>query len=91
MSTKYASLVKTLRTNRSLSQSMVATKLDLSRQSYMAVESGARGLTLHEAEKLCEIYGISIQELSEATAPQHEKYKQMILAYLRSPISTDGK
>ena len=91
MSTKYASLVKSLRTKRGLSQSMAAEKLDLSRQSYMAVESGARGLTLHEAEKLCGLYGISMEELSKATAPQHEKYKQMILAYLRSPMSTDGK
>lgn len=91
MGTKYASLIKSLRANRGLSQSVVAEKLGLSRQSYMTVERGARELTLQEAGKLCELYGITIEELSKATTPQYEKYKQMILAYLRSPVSKDGK
>ena len=69
----------------------MAQKLGISRQSYMAVERGAREMTLLEAEKLCELYGISIEELSTATAPQYEKYKQMILAYLKSPVSRDGR
>jgi transcriptional regulator with XRE-family HTH domain len=91
MSTKYASFIKSLRTKRGVSQSVVAEKLGLSRQSYMAVERGVREMTLQEAERLCELYGISIEELSKATAPQYEKYKQMILAYLKSPVSTDGR
>jgi len=91
MSTKYAFFIKTLRLKRGLSQAVLAEKLSLSRQSYMAVERGAREMTLKEAEKLCEFYAISIEELSNATAPQYEKYKQMILAYLKSPVSTDGR
>ena len=91
MSKKYASFIKSLRTQRSLSQLAVAEKLGLSRQSYMAIERGARDMTLQEAENVCEMYGISIEELSKATAPQYEKYKQMILAYLKSSVSTDGK
>lgn len=91
MSTKYASFIKALRTKRGISQLVVAEKLGLSRQSYMAVERGVREMTLQEAEKLCELYGISIEELSKVTAPQYEKYKQMILAYLKSPVSTDGR
>ena len=91
MSTKYASFIKSLRTKRGLSQSVVAKKLNLSRQSYMAMERGTRGMTLQEAEKVCELYAISIEELSNAVAPQYEKYKQMILAYLNSSVSTDGK
>ena len=91
MSTKYASFIKILRLKRGLSQAILAEKLGLSRQSYMAVERGAREMTLQEAEKLCEFYVISIEELSSATAPQYEKYKQMILAYLKSPVSRDGR
>jgi len=91
MGTKYATLIKSLRAGRGLSQLIVAEKLGLSRQSYMAVERGVRELTLLEAEKLCELFGVSISELSRATAPQYEKYKQMIIAYLRSPVSADGK
>lgn len=91
MGTKYASHLKSLRTMRGISQSLIAEKLGISRQSYMAVERGTRGLTLQDAENLCKIYGISIWELSQATVPQYEKYKQMILAFLKSHISTDGK
>lgn len=91
MRTKYASFIKTLRIQRGISQLVVADKLGLSRQSYMAVEHGTREMTLQEAEKLCEIYAISIEELSKTTAPHYEKYKQMILAYLKFPVSTDGK
>lgn len=91
MGTRYASHLKFLRTKRGNSQSLVAEKLGISRQSYMALERGTRGLTLQDAESLCEIYGISIWELSQATVPQYEKYKQMILAYLESNVSTDGK
>jgi transcriptional regulator with XRE-family HTH domain len=91
MSKKYALFIKTLRTGRGLSQLAVAEKLGLSRQSYMAVERGRREMTLQEAGKLCEIYAISIEELSNATVPHYEKYKQMIIAYLKSSISADGQ
>jgi len=91
MSNKHASFIKSLRIQRGTTQLAVAEKLGLSRQSYMAVERGARDMTLQEAEKLCELYGISIEEFSNATAPQYEKYKQMILAYLKSSVSSDGK
>lgn len=91
MSTKYASFIKNLRTKRGFSQLVVAEKLGLSRQSYMAVERGNREMTLKEADKLCDLYSISIEELSSAAAPQYEKYKQMILAYLKSPVSEDGR
>lgn len=91
MSTKYASLVKELRIKKGLSQQALADKLAMSRQSYMAVERGAREMTLHEAEKLCAFFNISIEDLAQAVAPQYEKYKQMILAFLQAPISADGK
>ena len=91
MGTKYASYLKSLRVNRDLSQALVAKRIGISRQSYMAIERGSRGLTLQEAEGLCELYGISIGELAQATVPQYEKYKQMILGYLKSSVSIDGK
>ncbi|HEX8946947.1 MAG TPA: type II toxin-antitoxin system antitoxin SocA domain-containing protein [Candidatus Paceibacterota bacterium] len=83
MSTKYASLVKALRLERELSQAEVAEKLSLSRQSYMAVERGSRELTLEEAERLCRLFGITMSALEGGQAPNYEKYKQMIHAFLR--------
>jgi transcriptional regulator with XRE-family HTH domain len=91
MTNKYAQFIKALRTGRGFSQSFVADKLSLSRPSYVSIESGNRGLTLEEAEKLKDLFGISIEEFAKATLPKYEKYKQMILAYLQSPLSTDGK
>lgn len=91
MSTKYAIFIKSLRIKRGLSQLALAKKLGISRQSYMAVERGSREMTLPEAEQLCNLYGISIEELANVAAPKYEKYKQMILAYLKLPVSMDGK
>lgn len=83
MTTKYASLVKALRLERSLSQAEVAQKLSLSRQSYMAVERGSRPLTLEEADALCRLFGITMDALESGQAPDYDKYRQMILAFLR--------
>lgn len=92
MSTKYAKLIKSLRLEKGLSQAFVAEKLNLSRQSYMAVERGTRELTLLEAKTLQELYGISLEELVGAVIPKYEKYKQMILAVLQATSThRDGK
>jgi DNA-binding XRE family transcriptional regulator len=83
MTTKYASLIKALRLERSLSQAEVAEKLGLSRQSYMAIERGTRELTLEEADTLCRFFGITMSALESGQAPDYEKYRQMILSFLR--------
>jgi transcriptional regulator with XRE-family HTH domain len=92
MSTKYAPFIRALRGKRGLTQSLVAKRLSMSRQSYMSIERGEKEMTLLEADRLCELYGISIEELSKAIVPHYEKYKQMILAFLRAESSAgDGK
>ena len=83
MSTQYASFIKTLRTQRGVSQLVLAEKLGLSRQSYMAVERGVRELTLGEFQKLSEFFGVSLEDFERGELPNYEKYKQMILAFLR--------
>ncbi len=83
MSTKYAALIKALRVERGLSQSAVGEKLGLSRPSYTATEQGTRELTLGEFEKLSLLFGISFQDMERGELPDYEKYKQMILTFLR--------
>jgi len=83
MINKYARLIKTLRTGRGFSQSFMAEKLNISRPSYISIEQGKRELTIGEFEKLSGILGISFDELESGEAPNYEKYKQMILAFLR--------
>lgn len=91
MTNKYAKLVKELRNKRGLSQLDLANKLGISRTSYIAIEQGKRELTLSEADKLSEIFGTSIKEMVGGITPNYEKYKQMILAYIRNAKASDGR
>lgn len=91
MSHKYAQFIKTLRKERGFSQSFMAEKLAISRPSYIGIEQGSREITLEEAETLKDLFGMSIEDFASAVPPEYEKYKQMILAYLKSSVSADGK
>lgn len=83
MSTKYASLIKALRIKRGISQAELALKLGISRPSYIAIEQGKRELTLGEFEKLSSVLNVTLDELESGEIPDYDKYKQMILAFLR--------
>ena len=88
---EYIKIIKTLRTEKGISQLKIAEKLGISRISYIAIEQGKRELTLSEAQKLADIFGITLPEMESGLAPNYEKYKQMILVYLRNAGSRDGK
>lgn len=83
MSNKYAQFIKALRTKRGFSQKVIAEKLDISRPSYIAIEQGKRDLTMAEFEKLSSVFGVSFEEIESGESPNYEKYKQMVLAFLR--------
>lgn len=82
--TSYASLIRYLREEQDFSQEVVAKQSKMSRASYVAVEKGTKELTLAEAEAVTKLFGITIDELLRTQAPDHAKYKQMILAFLRN-------
>lgn len=83
MINKYSKFIKNIRIEKRLSQSFMAEKIGVSRPSYVAIEKGKRDLTLGEFEKLSNILGVSLEELESREMPNYEKYKQMILAFLR--------
>ena len=83
MSNTYFKLVKELRDKAGLSQSELAKRVGISRTSYVSLEKGTKELSLLEAQKLSAVFGISIQDLLSGQAPDYEKYKQMILLYIR--------
>lgn len=83
MITKYAKLIKEARLKRGLHQSDLALRLGISRPSYIAVEQGKRELTMGKFEKLSSVLGLSFEEMEKGEIPNYEKYKQMILAFLR--------
>lgn len=83
MKHSHAELIKSLRLQRGISQLVLAKKLGISRPSYISLEQGKRDIGLAEAELLCSIFGIGLTDLGSGIVPNYEKYKQMILAYLR--------
>lgn len=52
-----------LRKNQGISQAFVAEKIGVSRASYIEIEKGAKELTLSQANKIAEIFNISLDEL----------------------------
>src|SRR3990167_10603420 len=83
MVTKYAKFIKEARLKRKFSQFDLAIKLGISRPSYIAIEQGKRELTMGEFEKLANFLGVSFEEVEAGESPNYEKYKQIILSFLR--------
>jgi len=59
---KYKFLLETRKLNK-LSQAFLAEKLDISRQTYMEIEKGAKELTISQAQKIAEIFNMSLPDL----------------------------
>ncbi len=89
--TKYIEKIKELRNKNNLSQEKIAKAIGVSRPTYTAIESGKQELSLKEAKKLANVFGISVDELLFGDTPNIPKYKHMILTFLRMNLSGDGK
>ena len=79
----YHKFIKEIRLKKGFSQADIAEKIGISRSSYIAIEKGKKDLTLGEFGKLSDILNVSFEELENREFPDYEKYKQMILAFLR--------
>lgn len=88
---KYIQKVKQLRAERGLSQEQIAQAIGVSRPTYSAIEAGTQTLDINEAQKLANIFAIGVDELLSGNIPDIEKYKHMILAFLRANTDGDGK
>ncbi len=84
MTNNYYKFIKELRIKKGLSQANVAKELGISRSSYISIEQGKKDITLGELDKLSLVLGVSFEELKNQEMPNYAKYKQMILAFLRS-------
>lgn len=91
MSKEISKTLRKMRLAKAFSQAEIAQKLGISRASYIAVEQGKRELSLGEAQKVADLFGIGIEELESGLTPDYEKYKEMILAYLRHAGGRDDK
>jgi transcriptional regulator with XRE-family HTH domain len=70
--TTLAQFIKDLRLARELSQEAVAKHLRVSRPTYVQIEQGERELTISEAEKLADFFGISLTHFL-ARNPQEQE------------------
>jgi len=91
MSNDYFKLIKKIRVEKRLSQKEISDKIGISRSSYIAFEQGKTELNFTQMTKLANLLGVSLQEVESGQKPRYDKYKQMILAYLRKGSSNDGK
>lgn len=91
MAKNYYKFIKDIRLKRGLSQVDVAKKIGISRSSYIALEQGKRDLSLAEAQKISDFFGVALKDIGNGTSSNYPKYKEMILAYLRNSGSDDGK
>lgn len=91
MVNSYSKMIKDMRNEKGFSQSSIADRLGISRPSYVSIEQGKRELTFGEAERVSSIFGVSLDQIENGVIPNYEKYKQMILSYVRKASSKDGK
>src|SRR3989338_8062720 len=54
--------LRQLRIKRNISQEQLAEEIGLSRPTYLQIEKGERDLTVTEAQKLAEIFGMSLED-----------------------------
>lgn len=84
-------LITDLRKQRGFTQQHTADKLGISRASYISLEKGVRGLSIIEAKKLANIFGVQANIFLGEPVQNFEKYKQMFFEFLRVGVEKDGK
>jgi len=93
-------MLQKLRKERKLSQSEVADILDITRQTYSKIEKGDNDLTLGQAIKLADYFDVSVSEFIDdkedikvelGEESKLEKYKELILTFIKFGSDDDGK
>ena len=64
--------VQQLRKKNNLTQEFLASKLSISRPTYIQIEKGERDLTITEARELADIFGISFENFLAEHASKYE-------------------
>ena len=87
MTKQYIQKIKEFRIEKGFSQEQISKVIGVSRPTYTAIEAGKQELSAEEIQKIAKFYSISVDELLSGEISDFEKYKHMILAYLRMDIS----
>lgn len=89
---KYGAYIKKCREGKEYSQQHMADLLSIARTSYINIEQDKREITIGEANTLANIFGVSLDDISEVQTPNIEKYKDIIISFLKLNIvgKSDG-
>lgn len=68
----FSKFIQRLREERGFTQEFLASKLSISRPTYIQIERGERDLTVTEAQKLADVFGITLKDLLARKTPKHE-------------------
>lgn len=89
--------ITTLRKNKGSNQQELADLLGVTRQTFARMEKGESDISLWQAAKLAEFFGVSIDEFypdsktESAVQFDWEKYKQIIKNFIAFGADPDGK
>ncbi len=67
-----AKFIQQLRKKNNLTQEFLASKIGVSRPTYMQIEQGERDLTITEAKKLSDIFGVLFEDFLAGNAPERK-------------------
>ena len=73
MATNLYKKIKELREQNEFSQEYLAKKLGVSRPTYMQIEKGERELTISEAKKLADVFGLSLESFLDGSIASPQK------------------
>ncbi|MCX6761057.1 MAG: DUF4065 domain-containing protein [Candidatus Nealsonbacteria bacterium] len=64
--------IQQLRKKQGLTQEFLASELGISRPTYVQIEQGKRELTISEAKKLADIFGVAMEDFLAGRSPERE-------------------
>ena len=73
MFNKIAQYIFRLRKDNNFSQDYLAGEIGMSRPTYIQIEKGARELTISEAQKLADIFGLALADFLAMDDPKKFK------------------
>ncbi|MDD4738186.1 MAG: DUF4065 domain-containing protein [Candidatus Pacebacteria bacterium] len=70
----FGDFIKEQRTKKGISQEYIASKLDISRPTYLQIERGLRELTISEARRLANIFDLQLDDFLNEKEPKRDVF-----------------
>ena len=88
---QYIQLIKKLREDNKLTLEEMAKIIGTTRQTYTNLENGEREASFEEIKNLCKYFNLSLDSIVTGEIENKNKYKEMLLSFLRYGTKDDGK